>query len=53
MGRPYFSEINLNGVDQIVDGFSAVFFRYIGDMGVPSCRCGAGMAKKGLDMAEA
>lgn len=43
----------MNGINQIVDGFPAVFFRYIGDMGVPSSCFWAGMAKKGLDMTEA
>lgn len=43
----------MNGIHQIVDGRHAVFFRDIGDMGVPCCRVWAGVAEKDLDMTEA
>jgi hypothetical protein len=43
----------MNGVDQIVDGRHAVFFRDIGDMGIPGRCVGIGVAEKGLDMTKA
>lgn len=43
----------MNGVDQIVDGRHAVFFRDIGEVGIPGRCIGIGMSEKGLDMAEA
>ncbi|MFA6009256.1 MAG: hypothetical protein WC799_04670 [Desulfobacteraceae bacterium] len=43
----------MDGVDQMVDGRHAVFFRDIGEVGVTGRGGGAGMAEKGLDVAEA
>jgi len=43
----------MKGVDQIVDGLHALFFRDIGEMGIPGCCTGTCMAEKGLYMTEA
>jgi len=43
----------MNGVDQIVDGRHAVFFRDIGDMSIPHGCFWTGMTENGLDVTEA
>jgi len=43
----------MNGVDQIVDGHHAVFFRDSGKMCVTGGGFRAGMAEKGLNMPQA
>ena len=46
-------KIDMNGVDQLIDGFHAVFFRDIGDMGVPGGCVEIGVAENVLDLAQA
>lgn len=43
----------MKGVDQIIDGGQAVFFRKIGEMGIACSGHGAGMTQDCLDMAKA
>ena len=43
----------MKGVDQVINGVQAVFFRDIGQMGI-TCGCrGAGVSKDYLNMAKA
>jgi len=43
----------MKGVDQLIDGDQAVFFRDVGKMSITCGGCGTGMAKQCLDMTKA